>query len=75
MLVVPYGWDPPDNASRIQTLRAGLHIARGNYTIDAATRALKELLTQARFTNRAAEAKARLQTENRERIGGRLYRD
>lgn len=64
MLVVPYGWDQPDNASRIQRLGLGLHLARGNYTVDTATRALTELLTDVRFANRAAEIQARLRAED-----------
>lgn len=64
MLVVPYGWDQPDNARRIQRLGAGLHVARSNYTLGTATRALAELLTGTHFANAAAEAQTRLRGEN-----------
>ena len=63
MLVVPYGWDQPDNASRVQRLGAGLHVARSSYTVDTAASALARLLQAAHFANRAAEAPTQLAAE------------
>ena len=37
MLIVPYGWDQPDNAARVQRLGAGLHVARNKYSVERAT--------------------------------------
>lgn len=64
MLVVPYGWDQPDNASRVQRIGVGLHVARNAYTIDTATSALVELLRTTQFANRAAEVRTQLAAEN-----------
>ncbi len=63
MLVVPYGWDQPDNAARVKRLGVGLHIARGKYTIDTATAALHSLLQGSRFAALAAQAGAQVATE------------
>ena len=64
MLVVPYGWDQPDNATRVQRLGVGLHLARNCYTVDTATSALTELLKNVQFSHRAAGVRARLTAEN-----------
>ncbi len=55
MLVVPYGWDQPDNAARVARLGAGLHVARSDYSVDTAAAALKFLLANPRFSARATE--------------------
>jgi UDP:flavonoid glycosyltransferase YjiC (YdhE family) len=55
MLVVPYGWDQPDNAARVERLGIGLHVARTDYSVDSATAALRLLLESPRFSARAAE--------------------
>lgn len=55
MLIVPYGWDQPDNAARVERLGVGLHVARGDYSVDTATAALKSLLESSCFSARAAE--------------------
>jgi rhamnosyltransferase subunit B len=64
MLVVPYGWDQPDNAARIERLGAGLHLARTNYSPDTATKALHRLLCEAQLARRAAEVGAAMKEEN-----------
>ncbi len=64
MLVVPYGWDQPGNAIRIERLGVGLHVARGNYSVDTATSTLKALLGNPRFSERAAEMGDRLAAED-----------
>jgi UDP:flavonoid glycosyltransferase YjiC (YdhE family) len=63
MLIVPYGWDQPDNAARIERSGAGIHIARHNYTVDTAATALDSLLQDSRFAERAANIGAQLATE------------
>lgn len=64
MLVVPYGWDQPDNASRVQRLGVGLHVVRNAYTVDSASSALMELLKNSHFTHRAAEVRAQVEAES-----------
>jgi len=54
MLIVPYGWDQPDNAVRVERLGVGLHVPRSEYTVDTATAALKALLENPHFLIRAA---------------------
>lgn len=64
MLIVPYGWDQPDNGARVERLGAGLCIPRSSYTTVSAQGALKRLLTESQFAIRAAEAAAKLQQED-----------
>jgi len=64
MLIVPYGWDQPDNASRVQRLGAGLHVARKDYTVANAAQALGKLLQMPSFSDCAAEVRTRLAAEN-----------
>ncbi len=64
MLIVPFGWDQPDNAARIERLGVGLHVVRVNYSVDTAKVALKTLLESSRFSTRAAEVEDRLTTED-----------
>jgi rhamnosyltransferase subunit B len=63
MLVVPYGWDQPDNAARLERLGVGLHIPRNEYTLDTAVAALKTLLEDTRFSSRSAQIGARISAE------------
>lgn len=63
-LIVPYGWDQPDNGIRIERLGAGLCVARARYTGESATAALRALLKDNRFVNRASKAAAHLSTED-----------
>jgi UDP:flavonoid glycosyltransferase YjiC (YdhE family) len=64
MLVVPYGWDQPDNAARLERLGVGLHIPRSEYTLDTAVAALSTLLQDSRFSSRSPQIGARLSAEN-----------
>jgi rhamnosyltransferase subunit B len=64
MLIVPYGWDQPDNAARVERLGTGLHVARGDYSVNSATAALKLLLESSRFSARAAEVGAQMVGED-----------
>ena len=63
MLVVPYGWDQPDNANRVQRLGVALHVARKEYSVETATAALSLLLEDSRFSVRAKEVGKRVAAE------------
>jgi UDP:flavonoid glycosyltransferase YjiC (YdhE family) len=64
MLVVPYGWDQPDNAARIERLGTGLHVSRKTYSAKTATRALQCLLSEPRFANWAREIGRQMHEED-----------
>jgi rhamnosyltransferase subunit B len=64
MLIVPYGWDQPDNAARIERVGAGLHLARTDYSPNTATKALHRLLGEPHFARRAAKIGAEMEEEN-----------
>ena len=64
MLVVPYGWDQPDNAARVTRLGVGLPIAHGDYTVNTATVALQRLLEDERFAARTAQVGPQVAAEN-----------
>lgn len=64
MLVVPYGWDQPDNAMRVERLGAGLHLPRSKYTVEAAISAIRRLLDEPRFASVSAEINSRVQDED-----------
>jgi UDP:flavonoid glycosyltransferase YjiC (YdhE family) len=55
MLIVPYGWDQPDNAARIARLGVGLNVARSHYSVNTAIAALKSILESPRISARAAD--------------------
>jgi len=63
-LIVPFGWDQPDNAVRVERLGAGLHLPRSAYSVDFATAALERLLSEMRFSERAAQVGAQIQAED-----------
>ncbi len=64
MLVVPYGWDQPDNAYRIERLGAGLHLPRSKYTVDGATAAIKLLLDNPAILAKSTELASRMRDED-----------
>jgi UDP:flavonoid glycosyltransferase YjiC (YdhE family) len=63
-LVVPFGWDQPDNALRVERLGAGLHLQRNQYSVRSATKALERLLGDVQFSERAAEVGVQIQAED-----------
>ena len=63
-LIVPFGWDQPDNAARVERLGAGLHLPRSAYSVRSATAALEQLLSETRFSQRAAQVGAQIQAED-----------
>lgn len=64
MLIVPYGWDQPDNAARIERLGVGLHISRSKYNVESAAAALQSLLQHPQFSARSTEFGSRLSDED-----------
>jgi len=64
MLFVPYGWDQPDNAARVERLGMGLHVARSRYSARTATAALEQLLSDPHYSARAVEVGRQIHAEN-----------
>ena len=62
-LIVPYGWDQPDNAARVERLGAGLHIPRSAWSPETATAALERLLREPQFSERAVEVGTQMNSE------------
>ncbi len=63
MLIVPYGWDQPDNAARMERLGVGLALARKDYNCETASAAIRRLLTEPSFAARAQAVSADLNQE------------
>jgi UDP:flavonoid glycosyltransferase YjiC (YdhE family) len=63
-LIVPFGWDQPDNAARVERLGAGLHLPRNEYSVSTAMAALDRLFKETRFSERAAVVGAEVQAED-----------
>lgn len=53
MLVVPFGFDQPDNGLRIQRLGLGLTLPREQYRVDTALPLLRDLLSHPRYRQQA----------------------
>jgi UDP:flavonoid glycosyltransferase YjiC (YdhE family) len=64
MLVVPFAFDQPDNADRVQRIGVGRTIARKRYGVDTATRELERLLGDPSFAQRADEIGRRVRAED-----------
>jgi rhamnosyltransferase subunit B len=64
MLVMPYGFDQPDNAARLQRLGVGRTIRRKDYTARRAAAELDRLLTDASYAEKSAEAARRVAAED-----------
>ena len=62
-LIVPYGWDQPDNGERVARLRAGLCLARTSYTPEAAAASLQRVLDSPEFGYHAARAAEQIRGE------------
>jgi UDP:flavonoid glycosyltransferase YjiC (YdhE family) len=63
MLFVPYGWDQPDNAARVERLGIGLSLSRKEYSASSAAAALQRLLAESDFASRAAEVGMQVRQE------------
>ncbi len=64
MLIVPYGWDQPDNAARMVRRGAALTLSREDYTVERATLQLQRLMHAPSFSQAAARLQQRIQGEN-----------
>ena len=63
-LIVPFGWDQPDNALRVERLGAGLTIAKADYSTDTAVTVLIRLFREPQFASRAAKIAKIIQSED-----------
>jgi len=63
-LIVPYGWDQPDNAARVERLGTGLTVSRTSYNFWRASASLEKLLHDPRFAARARQARTLLLEED-----------
>lgn len=63
-LIVPFGWDQPDNGARVVRFGAGLCLPRSAYTTTAAAEALHRLLSEEGFACAARGAQAQIHIEN-----------
>jgi rhamnosyltransferase subunit B len=63
MLVVPFGWDQPDNGARVARLGVGLCLSRKDYSAQTAAAALDRLLGDPRFNVRATEVGKQVRME------------
>ena len=63
-LIVPYGWDQPDNGARVERLGLGLCLERSVYSTQTSVDALSRLLGNAQFAVRAAESSTRIRSED-----------
>lgn len=64
MLFVPYGWDQPDNAARVERMGLGLAISRKTYSAQTAASALKRLLEEPDFARRAEQVRLAMHQED-----------
>lgn len=67
-LIVPFGWDQPDNGLRIERLGAGRCLTRARYTAISAADAMKHLLEDPSYTAAARQAEEQLRGEDSLRI-------
>jgi rhamnosyltransferase subunit B len=63
MLFVPWGWDQPDNAARVQRHGAALTIAKDKYSSETAAPALDRLWKDSQFAARALDAASCIRQE------------
>jgi UDP:flavonoid glycosyltransferase YjiC (YdhE family) len=64
MVVVPYGWDQPDNAIRVERLGVGIGLARRDYSVKNAADALQTILSDQVFAERAKTVAAEIAAED-----------
>ncbi len=63
-LIVPFGWDQPDNGARVERAGAGLCVAKASYTGEKAAAALTRLTRETAFAERAAHLREIVHSEN-----------
>ena len=62
-LIVPFGWDQPDNGMRVARAGAGICMARREYQMGAAVSGLKALLENSSYEARARSLAIEMQAE------------
>jgi UDP:flavonoid glycosyltransferase YjiC (YdhE family) len=68
MLVVPFAFDQPDNAARLQRLGVARAIPRKHYTAQRAYSELQSLLSDPAYAARAVEVAHKIAEENGVRV-------
>ena len=63
-LIMPYSHDQPDNAARCERLGVARTIAREKYKAEAATKELRQLLSDLSYKSKAVEAKKIVEAEH-----------
>jgi UDP:flavonoid glycosyltransferase YjiC (YdhE family) len=63
-LIMPCGFDQPDNAARVRRIGAGLTLSRERYSAKTAARALGKLLNDPAYSASAAHIGARFRAED-----------
>jgi UDP:flavonoid glycosyltransferase YjiC (YdhE family) len=64
MLIVPFGWDQPDNGARIERTGAGLSLARNRYSARSAAQALDKLVSNPQYSACARDIAAQVRAED-----------
>ncbi len=63
-LVIPYGFDQPDNAARVERLGVARTIGRNEYTTERAEKMLTELLTNTKYSENAKKVSQIVEAED-----------
>jgi UDP:flavonoid glycosyltransferase YjiC (YdhE family) len=63
-LIMPCGFDQPDNAARVRRIGAGLTLSRGSYNAHSTARLLDKLLGDPEYATRAKGIGERLRSED-----------
>jgi len=64
MLIVPFGWDQPDNAARAVRIGVALSVSRKRYSPHRAAQAMQRLIDEPRFQQRASSVQKQMQAED-----------
>lgn len=72
MLVVPHGFDQPDNAARLRRLGVAHVLPARRYRADRAAKLLDELLQQPRFQHASERAAQAMQREDGAKVGANV---
>jgi rhamnosyltransferase subunit B len=67
-LIMPYGYDQPDNAARVERLGTSRTISRQEYTAARAIQELQKLLNDPQYATKAAEIGKIIQAEDGARV-------
>ena len=62
-MIVPFGWDQPDNARRMERLRVGFSLARTEFCVERAVPLLGRLLDEREFTENAQRVRRAMESE------------